>query len=659
MLFDFELALFADQQPLLVAIIFFRDIIRYFVPDCSIREEEDEDNDKDSEGRFSNHEQQQQQQQQMMEISTRSTPSPLCESERSMSLAQIVGGGNCSSRSVGNNNSFSCSYRRPVLGHKKQTSKQGASKLRDDHCEHEGQNNHESVSTTSSQFQTINNNSGGSRHGHSSVDESSSTEFKKSNNGSSIPVLDYKSESPGKEGTASNSSAASSTAKNTNDNATAGTQESSWWGRRFKTKIHETPINYICILLFIVICGTAIAVCVAVSKSKINKLEEEALDLAIETGGWFSNQLDQAILPLFSMAQFTAYLDLFHKLPDQIGPADQPGSLPYRPDQPYLRNVTGVCDDPELVSRFTSIASGVKRMANMEGILVNIQLAPYGVVCLLHPMNNTEDFEDGQFLDNTGAWGLDLFAHPNFKFIATQSLSTDTVSVAGPITLIQCPTCDPFFIARLPIHDDGNLITADGGETYWPRWGFATALIAWSKLVDKSGIYESFASSQFEFQLTRTDQNLNADTGEYDETVVVLAESFAFAGTSNADEATIDDGETKNVSVPRQARFVSTTLETTNNEWVMTVQYDNTSVSTWLAVVVSASVVISFFLSFLVYKVLKQKQIHAVLAADTQAQQAMINTERNITAYFAHELRNRKVTPLDMSGLSRKLTWIL
>mmetsp|Transcript_122199 Transcript_122199/g.182559 ORF Transcript_122199/g.182559 Transcript_122199/m.182559 type:complete len:867 (+) Transcript_122199:404-3004(+) len=395
------------------------------------------------------------------------------------------------------------------------------------------------------------------------------------------------------------------------------------WVSRWHHMAVKTPLVLLCLLLFLVLCGTSIAICVVVGHAKADAMNQEALDLAVETGEWFSNQLDQAILPLFSLAQFTAHLDLFQKLPQAIGPAYQPGSVPMI-EGTFHRNVTGVCDDPELVDRFTSIATGVKKMANMDGILVNIQLAPQGVLCLLHPMNNTEDFEDGKFLDSTGAWGLDLFEDPFMKFIATNSIMNDHVGVAGPLTLIQCPTCDPFFIARLPIVDETSTILVNGVE--YPRWGFATALIDWSKLVDRSGIYDTFASSAFEFQLTRTDTFLNQETGDFEEKIVVLAKSFDFTEPH--------EGKVRN------AGFVSTSLETTNNEWVLTVQYDTSSTSMWLVAVVSACVVVSFCVSYLVFTVLRQKQTHAEMTADTVTQQAMISTERNMTAYFAHELRN-------------------
>jgi signal transduction histidine kinase/CheY-like chemotaxis protein len=383
----------------------------------------------------------------------------------------------------------------------------------------------------------------------------------------------------------------------------------------------HTPIVLVTLLMFLVFAGAGIAICLVVEDAKENELQEEALGLAIETGDWFSDQLDQAILPLFSMAQFATHLGIFRDLPDRIGVAGEAGSLPMI-NGTYHRNLTGVCDEPELISTFIEIATGVKKHAGMDGILVNIQLAPQGVICLLHPMNNSEDFEDGNFLDSTSAWGLDLLNDPVMSFIAVKSIKDEVVGIAGPRKLTQCPTCDRFFIARLPIVDDSHEMVVDGVS--YPRWGFATALIAWTHLVERSGIYESFENRGFQFQLTRTDTTVNQETGELEEEVVILAE------TPDYHHHYLD----------QHFRPVSTTLETTNNQWMMTVVYDHTPVQQWTLVVCLVCVVVASFVAYLVYTVLLQKQIHSIMRADTQAQEAKVNTERNMTAYFAHELRN-------------------
>jgi signal transduction histidine kinase/CheY-like chemotaxis protein len=388
---------------------------------------------------------------------------------------------------------------------------------------------------------------------------------------------------------------------------------------------NQLPILLVSTLVFVLLSGGGIAVCRLYLESDEKENRDEAMDFAIETGAWFASELDRAILPLFSLAQFATELAIFAELPDRIGKAYEPGSLPFLTNEDGSfnprRNVTGVCDQPELVSRFTQIASAIKLNTGMEGVLHNLQLAPEGVICLLNPMNNTKDFDDGRFLDNTPAWGLDLLNAPFTKYIATESLAKEEVGIAGPMTLNQCPTCGLYFIARLPVKTEKHQITVCGEAQN--RWGFATALIHWEALIERNeihhplGLNEHFQKNGFEFQLTRTDRIYNDETETYVEDVVVLAESKSF-GSKNHD--------------------VSTALQTTNNEWVMTVQYDTHH--HWESVLVAVSVLVAFFIAFLVYVILIQKQSRTTMLGITMAQEAKVEVERNMTAYFAHELRN-------------------
>jgi signal transduction histidine kinase/CheY-like chemotaxis protein len=387
---------------------------------------------------------------------------------------------------------------------------------------------------------------------------------------------------------------------------------------------NQLPVLLVSILVFGVLLAAGILLCRLYTESNEEDRLDEAMDFARETGAWFANELDRSILPLFSLAQFATELAIFAALPDIIGQAGEPGSLPFLTNEDGSfnpnRNITGVCDQPELVSRFTHIAEAIKKNAGMEGILHNLQLAPEGVICLLSPMNNTEDFDDGSFLDNTPAWGLDLLNAPFTKYIAESSLIQEEVGIAGPRPLTQCPTCGLYFIARLPVRTDKHQIAVNG-EAY-NRWGFATALIHWDALIEGSELHDYLGGDHlhkngFEFQLTRTDRNYNDETETYVEDVVVLAESNRF-GSKN--------------------KKVSTAMQTTNNEWIMTVQFNDGH--QWELLFVAVSVLVAFCIASLVYVVLIQKQRHTTMLGTTMAQEAKVEIERNMTAYFAHELRN-------------------
>lgn len=295
--------------------------------------------------------------------------------------------------------------------------------------------------------------------------------------------------------------------------------------KRDFTVIHRHPyILYTALIVLGVFLGGGIALVLYFSNKQVSQQQNDALELGKDTGRWFSTQLDLAILPLFSMAQFLQELPLFKKLPESVGsPGGQPESLPYRPSQVIThRNITGVCDDPSLVERFNEIAATIKRNARMEGVLVNIQAVPAGVVCLAYPLNNTEDFEPPLFLDNTGALGHDLAKDPERTFLVHKTLQSEGVVIAGPLPLRQCQECHPTvsraFIARLAIPMPGYNIIVDD-VVYQDMWGFSVVLINWAALVEQSGIYESFDDGEHTFQLTRADQKYDAEQEEYYEEV--------------------------------------------------------------------------------------------------------------------------------------------
>jgi hypothetical protein len=292
-------------------------------------------------------------------------------------------------------------------------------------------------------------------------------------------------------------------------------------------KVHPHNL-FMCLALFLVLCAAGITTLMYAKSREDEKLQEDAIALAEETGAFFSDQLDQAILPLFSMAQFVNEIPIFKKLSSEIGQAYAPGSLPLLPGNkghgdgsPTHRNITGVCDEPGLVQRFDEIAATVKRNAGMEKVLVNLQLAPGGVICLAYPLNNTDDFPPGIFMDNTGVIGLDLLTDPSRKFIAEAGIMSETVTIAGPLTLEGCEDCDPTvekaFIARYPIALKGTEIVVNGIP--YPKWGFVVALINWNALVKKSGVFEVFHQEGLEFQLTRTDKKSDQETNVITETV--------------------------------------------------------------------------------------------------------------------------------------------
>jgi hypothetical protein len=104
-----------------------------------------------------------------------------------------------------------------------------------------------------------------------------------------------------------------------------------------------------------------------------------------------------------------------------------------------------------------------------------------------------------------------------------------------PVQLLQCvgdgDICDvsveKAFIAALAVPSEENTIEIDG--MIYPMWGAVEAIINWSVLVQKSGLYERFERDNRSFRLTRTDRIFNQETGEVNEQVSVALCGFFFS----------------------------------------------------------------------------------------------------------------------------------
>ena len=125
--------------------------------------------------------------------------------------------------------------------------------------------------------------------------------------------------------------------------------------------IRNPTILFPVLLSFSLLCAVGISVTIIMANNYEKHEKDIAIDIALETGTRVSRQLDSAILPLFTMSQFVKQLPAFHDLPRQIGPSRSVFSAPFRADKNGThRDVRGICDEPNLLNTFNSIASNVK-----------------------------------------------------------------------------------------------------------------------------------------------------------------------------------------------------------------------------------------------------------------------------------------------------------
>lgn len=219
------------------------------------------------------------------------------------------------------------------------------------------------------------------------------------------------------------------------------------------------------------------------------------------------------------MAQFVGELVEFQDLAGRV--AELPLRTPTDPGAAPTHRITdGVCNDEEVYARFAEIAASIKENADMQGVLITLQLVPHEVVCMIYPLNNTEDFPEGVYLDSTAAVGLDLLNDPSRITFGQAVLNSDGLYMAGPLTLRQCDedgyACDvtvsKAFIGALPVFSEVHTIEAFGEEH--KLWGSVEAIINWEALISRSDLFERFKDDGKEFQLSRNDIVVDPESGK-------------------------------------------------------------------------------------------------------------------------------------------------
>ena len=340
-----------------------------------------------------------------------------------------------------------------------------------------------------------------------------------------------------------------------------------WLRSTLKTAFSKPSILVPSLLLFIALAVCGILIVYGFDTATAESRKQTAISVAEQTDLFFVRVLENAFLPLFTMSMFIQELPEFHDLDLMVGDrcnattdplnCTESTSAPPMPGKETThRDLSGLFNSTEgreIQRKFDTIASGIKENSGLAKALVNVQLAPKGVVSMLYPMVNCDDFignprvDEGYCMNNTGAWGHDLLNDPSRVGIARATVPADGVVTAGPLHLIQGGDT---FIARLPINmdpDEGHTMVVD--NITYGCWGFVVVLLDWSTLKEQSNIYKEFENEKMQFKLTRTD----VINGE--EVVKSIAES--------ANSALCVSGN------------VTLDLDTGDNNWVISVCYND------------------------------------------------------------------------------------
>ena len=341
-----------------------------------------------------------------------------------------------------------------------------------------------------------------------------------------------------------------------------------WFRSTLTTAFSKPSILVPSLLLFAVLVVCGVLIVYGFDNAEAESRKQTAISVAEQTDLFFVRVLENAFIPLFTMSMFIQELPVFHDLDLMVGDRCDPTldplnctestSAPPMPGKEAThRDLSGLfntTEGREIQRKFDTIASGIKENSGLGKALINIQLAPKGVVSMLYPMVNCEDFvdsprvEEGFCLNNTGAWGHDLLNDVNRVAIAEATVPADGVVTAGPLPLIQGG--GEVFIARLRV----NMDPAEGhtmivNNITYPCWGFVVVLLDWATLKEQSNIYKEFENEKMQFKLTRTDIKNGV------ESVKSIAES------ENSDLCAAEN--------------VTLDLDTGDNGWVISVCYDD------------------------------------------------------------------------------------
>lgn len=265
----------------------------------------------------------------------------------------------------------------------------------------------------------------------------------------------------------------------------------------------------------------------------------------------------------------------------------------------------------QYTARFEQIASQLHALVNTSSSIMNMQLAPLGVVGFIHPLAS-----------NSKAIGHDLLRDPARVPDTIKTIKAQTLVMAGPVPLVQGGT---MMVARLPVFVHKELgvgidtrdIPLIGEEVKKDHrlWGFAVLLINFQKLLQDTRFEAELENNNMRFNLTRVNRELQDDGVTVLETRKVVGASSPRDGTLPEDPSNAVEG-------------VEVEVEFHEEKMTLTVTCPNGCDPDWKLWAIALTTVGSLVVSMMVLVVLVLRAQHRLLLEKMMPRKAIQKINR-------------------------------
>lgn len=382
-----------------------------------------------------------------------------------------------------------------------------------------------------------------------------------------------------------------------------------WWYevRHFCEVFVGNPRIWIASLAaFGVLCGVGMAAVNGERDAYVQKQKMTAEFVARETAQWFADEFRRAMIPLYAVQQGVVHSGYFDDLARQIG--DYPNLL-IPPEDPatakmLMRNVTGICDNPDLQNKWRDIVRPVNEENDLDGAVFAYRLAPKNVFCLWEH-DGPADAPDKNYGFDAGMSSNNFF----WKSTTEAMFLKRGYRIFGPFGLPD----KEWFCGHIPIWKNEESLNLHGAEVKG-AWGFVMNFVDWRLLKDRSDIYERFAGCNLEFKLVRKD-------GAW----IEGKDSAVLAESPNADE--LDEGNS-----------VLVETESLHGVWQNRVGSLSGWGPPWYSTAVAFVVLGSLLLAFLVASALVERALHRDLVRRMLPKKAIAKIQRGQTVVERYNL---------------------